>query len=125
MMNAEDKEAVFVDAAKAGLDEAVRALDPVIASRLRLARQSALEASQKKRLTWIMPATGFAAAFVGILAFFLLLQSPEQPTLVSENALQNLSGGVEDLELLASSETIEFYDDLEFYGWLAEENRAG
>ncbi len=114
-----------MDAAKAGLDEAVRALDPVIASRLRLALQSALEASQKKRLTWIMPATGFAAVSVGILAFFLLLQSPEQPTLVSENALQNLSGGVEDLELLASSETIEFYDDLEFYGWLAEENRAG
>ncbi len=129
MMNGEDKEAVFIDAAKADLDEALQSLDPVISSRLRTARHHALEAAEKqgvpRKVPWLLPATGIAAASVGFLALFFLLQSPEQKELASERVLQSASSGMEDLELLASSESIEFYEDLEFYGWLSEQNRAG
>jgi len=129
-MNSEDKEAVFVDTAKANLDEALRSISPATSARLRLARHHALEAvndrgPEKYQVSWMLPAAGFAAVSVGVLALFLLLQSPEQTKLVSESVLQSDSGNMEDLELLASSESIEFYEDLEFYGWLLEQNRAG
>ncbi len=133
-MNREDKETVFIADAKADLDEALRTLDPAIASRLRMARHRALDAAaEKQRVPWLLPAVGFASASLGVLALFFLLQAPEQKQLVSRNTSKgrsesrsgSLAGSVEDLELLASSEAIEFYEDLEFYGWLAEGNRAG
>lgn len=133
-MNSKDKEAIFIAAAKADLDESLRRLDHAISKRLRVARQYALDTAlggkpAKKPLPWLLPVAGMAAASVAALALFFLLQPQKQEALVSQNSPQNLaesvSGGMEDLELLASSEAIEFYDDLEFYGWLAEENRAG
>ncbi|MCI0659204.1 MAG: hypothetical protein L0170_19290, partial [Acidobacteria bacterium] len=58
---------------------------------------------------------GLATASVVILAGLLWLFAP--------NGAGPLPGH-EDFELLTSAEGLEFYEDLEFYGWLADHERA-
>ena len=120
-MNTEEKEVIFVARIKENLDEALLGLDPAISDHLRRSRKNALKASEKTQVRWLLPASGFAAASIGLLALFFLLRSPKPSQIASES----VQGSLEDLELLTGSETIEFYDDLEFYGWLAEQNLAG
>lgn len=114
-MSPDAKENTFISASKAVLDESVRDLGPGVERRLRQARYRALEAKSKP-FRWLLPASGFAAVSVAILAGALWLFQPSRPVPVQ---------GVEDIEILSSGENLELFDDLEFYRWLAEQNPAG
>ena len=113
-MSTEAEEKTFITASKAVLDESARDLDPEMATRLRQARYRAMEAKPKP-FRWLVPASGFVAASVAILAVALWLFQPPRPVPVE---------GVEDLEILSSGENLELFDDLEFYHWLAVQNPA-
>lgn len=114
-MTLEEKDQTFLAAAKEALDQSVRTLDARTLTRLRQARRRALEARPRQvpRLVW---AGGFATISVALLAGALWLYRP-----VSNDTFS----GLEDLELLTSVENLEVYEDLEFYGWLAETGSAG
>lgn len=114
-MSADPKDEAFLAASKALLDESARALDADITARLRRARYRALEAKSRP-FFWLLPAGGLAAASVAVLAVALWIYQPARPAPMQ---------GVEDLEILSSSENLELFDDLEFYGWLAERDRTG
>jgi len=92
-------------------------LDNTIAARLRAARLRAVEAAGKKneRMAWVRPVGGLVTAtlVVGVAAS-LWMANPSVP-----------KHGIEDMEILASVESPEFYQDLEFYLWLEERARAG
>jgi len=117
-MTEKEKDHAFLETAKYLLDEGLEQIDPKIRSRLREGRHQAIQSLQpvKRPIAWMWPAAGIAVACSAVLAFFLFLKDPGSKALVSS---------MDDIELLASSEPIEFYDDLEFYGWLAEHEEAG
>ena len=109
------KDEAFLASGKALLDESVRDLDADVVARLRQARYRALKAKPRP-FFWLLPASGLAAASVAVLAVSLWLYQPARPVPVHS---------VEDIEILTSAENLELFDDLEFYGWLAERDRTG
>ncbi|MFQ5992236.1 MAG: DUF3619 family protein [Nitrospiraceae bacterium] len=108
-MNGNEKEERFINAAKAALDRSTEDLDDGVLRRLRGARHRALE-TPASTAAWAW-ASGLAAASVAVLAVTLWLTQPS-----ATDPLPDLN----DVEVLATAENLEFYDDLEFYSWLAE-----
>ncbi|QJB56135.1 hypothetical protein [Pseudodesulfovibrio sp. zrk46] len=108
-----DKDKQFIENARQVLDDSVRDLDAATLSKLARARNAALdEGLRKKRrrhrlLAWGSPAVGLAAA---VLVGVMLLREPQVHT----------DQFVADLDILAGEESLEFYEEMEFYEWLAE-----
>ncbi len=96
------------------LDKSVEELDATTRSRLGHARREAISGNSHSR-QWAWPMWGFASTSVVVLSTILWFQNPmnSSPPLVPE-----------DLELLANSDSLEFYEDLEFYDWLTEYEQA-
>lgn len=103
----------FEQRAQAMLQESAEQLDGATRSRLTQARHSALEVvkqRQSKPWMWLMPATGAAAA--AVLAVVLVMNPARQQ--VEQAALEP----VDEFEILAAEDSLEFYRDVEFYAWL-------
>ncbi len=99
------------------LDERVGELDDNVIARLRAARLRATEVAARKneRPAWIKPVGGLVTATLVVgVATSLWMANPLMP-----------KHDFEDMEILASAESPEFYQDLEFYLWLEERSRAG
>ena len=114
-MNGEKDKQEFLLFAKKHLDKSVDELDSATLSRLAHSRHRALS-SEPQGIQWAWPAWGLATASVVVLSIILWFQNPmnPEPSLLTE-----------DLELLASSDSLEFYEDLDFYDWLSEDEQAG
>ncbi len=108
----------FEDKAKQALDEQAESTDPEILARLRTARREAVAEiatrSQPAQTRWWgvpAPALAFATLLLVSAAVFFTTGKDHAPL-----------STIEDLELLASNPNLEFYEDLDFYDWLAEED---
>ena len=119
-MNASDQEKHFLEKARNLLNEGVENLDRQTCQCLQNIRIRALRAMEESRsallvpLRWIMVG-GFATATVAAVAlFFWLSTSPEN--LPAKQA--------EDFEIITSQEKIDFYQNLDFYRWLATEENG-
>lgn len=110
-MSEQPQEDRLVASARTALDRSTEALSPEIVARLRQARLQALEARPRRssRLVW---AGGLATAAVAILVMVLWWPSAPGP--------KHHEPSMEDLELLTAPESLDFYEDLEFYRWLAD-----
>jgi len=103
----------FAAKAKSTFDESVERLDGAALSRLNQARHVALknlenaEASANWR-RWV-PAGGVAAI---ALVSVLVLRGPEVDSIPGEAAA--------DFEILLEGESLEMFQDLEFYSWIDE-----
>ena len=111
-----DHESVFVDKVRRTLDDSAENLDAGTLSQLTQARHRALEELESKpsllrRPFWLSLAGLVTATAVVFLAIFLA-RGPSRPEQYS---------AIEDVEILAASENPEFFADMEFYAWLAEE----
>jgi hypothetical protein len=111
-----DNESVFLDRVRRTLDDSVDNLDARTLSQLTQARHRALEKAGSKpavhrRPFWFSLAGLGATAAVVALAIFLA-RYPSGPDRYS---------AIEDVEILAASENPEFFANMEFYAWLAEE----
>ena len=102
--------------AKQSFDESVDRLDAATLSSLNRGRQAALAEIARSSRRWQqwMPATGLAAAV--LLAVFAF-RGPAEVDFVGEPAT--------DIEILLSEESIEMFEDLEFYSWLATQELEG
>ncbi len=114
-MKTPQEEELFLENVNGLLNEGIRNLDRSIQQRLQDARTEALKSDVQERagfftpLRWAMVG-GFAtmvAAAVGLL-FWL----PTSPVLLPAK-------NIEDLEIITSAEHIDFYQNLDFYLWLA------
>lgn len=115
MSNGEQR---FVDAARRSLDARGERLSPAIAAQLREARAMALAGGRRGTQQHWWQAAAIAAAVVLVVALVWFEQPVQSPSLsLAQAPLDN--GG--DLELLLSKDDPEFYRDLEFYYWLAQE----
>ena len=119
-MNQQDREQEFLHTIRTALDESLDHIDGHAQSRLRQARSKALQTRQRK--TWLqafawLPAGSVAAICVVAIASILYLNTSSVSIPVN---------GFNDVDLIASGESLEFFEDMEFYEWLAlEESSAG
>lgn len=116
-MKTEREDREWIDRIKSHLDQQTEQLDAGVLSRLTRARHRALEAGRGSAAGWPwkhwmpLPVAGLAAAATVLLALALTLGTPE----TGSNGTP-----LEDLDLLASADQLELYENLEFYAWLAE-----
>lgn len=112
------EERELAERAKKLLDERVESLDPATATRLRAARREALEALDEPRgIGFRVWAPGLAlAALVLTITFGWRARESDDVALAED---------LEDVEILASGENLDLYEDLEFYDWLDENVAAG
>ena len=101
----------FATQAKKQFDDSVERLDAAALSRLNQGRHAAIEQLQGGRAAtawgrWA-PATGIAAA---ALIAVMLMRGPEMEDMPAES--------VTDFEILLEGESLEMFEDLEFYSWL-------
>ena len=114
-MSENDRENRFLKNVKKTLDDGSRNLDPSHQSKLTQIRYQALESKPKS----IFPNWSYVSALQwGSLACALLIGV----LYFGEPGTTKLEPGLDDLDLLASTDVMELYEDLEFYSWLAEEN---
>ncbi len=115
-MKKQDNETSFLKKVKHSLDQGEEDIPAETLSRLNRIRQEALKIKKKEKtwaVRWIpMPYPALATAAVVLLA--VLLSFPGDREQAPFNPL-------DDLEILASNNKIEFYKELDFYAWLAEE----
>ena len=106
----------LAEQAKETFDRSVDALDAATLSRLNRGRQAALAEAGHRGREWMrwMPATGVAAA---ALLVVLTFQGPGDVDVMSAPAT--------DLEILLSEESIEMFEELEFYSWLETQELEG
>ncbi|MFH1980927.1 MAG: DUF3619 family protein [Pseudomonadota bacterium] len=116
-MKPSEREKAFFEKARAVLDEDADQLDPEIKTRRcreRLAALSVLSSPRRGNSTrikgWAIMVT--VAASVAIIVINLTMAPPVQEP-VAESLLV-------DVDLLSSAGPIEFYEDMDFYRWLAE-----
>ena len=114
-MNDQEKEKQFVANVKKALDLDVQNLDAGTQSTLTRARHRALDAGERRgfdiRQWFTLPVAGWATACLIVLGLSIYM-TPANGTLPP----------LEDIDLLVAEDNLEFYDGLEFYAWLAEEN---
>lgn len=112
--NADD----WTDSIRSTLDEEAADIADRHGDRLAAAHRAALEArasSPASRARWTTMLPIAASIAVVALTVVLLDSSPDRPAPMPETT---------DLELLASDEFELLGDDLEFYAWLAEQDRV-
>ena len=115
-MSEKDREQIFLEQVKKSLDEDCDGLDAKTLAQLARVRHQAVDSVAVKTMPswrWLrVPAAAFLMAsllfFVSTLYFNKSERSPAFTRL-------------EDIELLIAVEPPEFYADLDFYFWLAEE----
>ena len=114
-MNENEEDKRFLKQVKKTLDEGSSRLDPGIQSRLTQIRFKAMESKSSRWFPeWLyQPATQWASVACALLLVVLYFGEPNKT---------QMGPGLEDIDLLASADVLELYEELEFYAWLAEEN---
>jgi hypothetical protein len=111
-----DDENFFLKKVKRSLDKSEEKIPDATLSRLHRIREEVLKTSEKKNtwaLKWIpTPYPALATAALVLLAVLISFPGDREPTPVNP---------LDDLEILASNNKIEFYEELDFYAWLSEE----
>jgi hypothetical protein len=109
---------------KSALDEGVSALDEEVCKRLQQARREAVlvamdrQANHSRVTRWLVPAGGFAVLTLAAVLSFLIGIGPGDKLFPVD---QSSMASSDDLPLLTSPESLELYEELDFYQWLEEE----
>ena len=103
----------FVAGIRRQLDRSCDALDGQTLSRLNRIRHAALERKQARASRLLLPFGGFVTACVLVLSVTLFAPgtAPDPDAVASP---------LEDIEILTTSDSLELYEDYEFYQWLEE-----
>jgi hypothetical protein len=111
-----DSDDAFLRQVRQDLDHSCAALDGQTLSRLNRIRHTALERKAvRRRSPFLLPFGGLVTA--SVLVFSVMLSDRTQDPV--ETAPAAAAEQLEDMELLSASEGLDFYEELEFYQWLA------
>ena len=108
------------------LDESAEGLDVATLSRLNRARQAALAQARPRAMQrWFLPA-GMASACMLLLAVFAWHSygPTGAPSLSEVPFTASASSSAGDIDLVSSDDSLELYQDLEFYAWLDAEDQG-
>jgi hypothetical protein len=116
-MNAKDPEKLFLEKVQGLLNHGTENLGSKTERRLEDIRSQALMDAGEKRSRFLHPRRwvlvgSFAMVTLAAVGLFFWL-GPSTETLPA--------GEIEDLEIIASQERIDFYQNLDFYRWLGSE----
>ena len=113
------------------LDESADGLDAATLSRLNRARQAALAQARPRAVRrWFLPA-GMASACMLLVAVFAWHSygptgasslPPSLSELLPSTASASAAGG--DIDLVSSDDSLELFQDLEFYAWLDAQDQG-
>lgn len=103
----------LVDGVRKRMDQSCNALDGHTLSRLNRIRHAALERKQARASRMLLPFGGFVTASVLVVSVMMF-----GPGRVPET--EAVPSALEDIEILTSSDSLDLYEDYEFYQWLAE-----
>ncbi|MEN8142030.1 MAG: hypothetical protein ABFQ82_00360, partial [Thermodesulfobacteriota bacterium] len=117
MKTQKEREQAFVEDVKKTLQDKGEKLDPEILVKLTAMRSGVVE-NHGYRYAWLwkMARVPAAAFMVGAMGFALVIFASRPPATIQQSLL-----GLEDVEILASVESPDFFAELEFYNWLAEQ----
>ena len=115
-MKEKKTETEFIAHIKEKLEEGVDALDTETLFRLTQARKSALSMKKKGFFRWGQT-IGLSFATLCTAAAVLVFALWYQPS----PTVQPVISGIEDVDILANRDHPEFFSDIDFYIWLAEE----
>jgi len=105
----------FLKRVNKALDQQMESLDGETLSRLNRARQTAIQQRQQvqrsTRLAWL-PVSGLTAA---VLLVSLFMFKSEDIDIIHH-------GDVDEIDIIASSDKLELFEQLDFYMWLLEED---
>jgi len=125
-MSGSSTDDTFLDTVRQALEEDAQDLDREVAARLRTTRRQALSAGRRPtgaRRFWPLRLPGTVAAMTAAAAVILIL------SVSTTDRLSRFPGpgpSPAEVDILASQDSLELYEDLEFYLWLAaERNDAG
>lgn len=116
----------WTDQARRLLDDSAQALDGASLSRLNRVRQAALAARPAQRRAWLWMPAGLATACALLLAVGVWQARVPSPSGIPVQAAasgQAVNAG--DLDLIASGDSLEMMQDLDFYAWLGSEDGDG
>ena len=114
-MKDKEREIRFLNQVRSELDREAEHLDIETTARLRRIRHAALEQLDTARFDWwrLLRLPAIALATGAIIAAVVLTDYRSARLLPDRQT-------VADLEILASDDHMDLFDDLEFYSWLAE-----
>jgi hypothetical protein len=104
----------FLTDIKRQLDREADTLDQSVQQRLRQGRAAALASGEARRGRLWLEAAAFASLLVVAVVLWVGVPEQKQQTLA-----------LDDMELLADSQEPEFYQELDFYYWLEQQNDQG
>lgn len=110
----------LLEATRRLLRENERAIDELSIARLRAVRLRALDAKGNPRRLWQIFGGVAAAGIVAALAGVIWLNARSDLPLPAD-----VEGAGADVELLTSKDNPEFYNDIDFYDFLATQTDAG
>ncbi|HHJ81015.1 MAG TPA: hypothetical protein ENJ65_05230 [Candidatus Tenderia electrophaga] len=115
----------FIKQVRQQLDQQNEALDSETLSRLRQARAHAVETGDRK--SGLKGFAGGAVAFasISVLAVAVWLAVPTSTTQDVPVLAEVQATAFDDLELLAATEALAFFEDIEFYYWLETQDAQG
>ena len=113
-MTTDEPDQRLLHTAKALLDRSAEELDQPTTLCLQRARAHALTA-RPRSIRWIF-AGGLATASVMTLAAILWVSTP--PAIIPLHE-------ADDVEVVTAAEHLEFYDEIDFYQWLADHHGEG
>lgn len=92
------------------LDQTADQMDVKTRARLAAIRKNALAPEKKSPMPWRLPMAGLAGAAAMAMLFFW----------ISYMEVDIKTDNLEVLEMLASEQDMDFFENMEFYAWLAE-----
>lgn len=112
----QEQDQKLADKVTAALDEKLQSTDARTLQGINLARRTALAGQRKKApgRSWWLPLGSATAVACSVLVVVSLLSRPDSGEVVLHDELP--------LELLASQDELEFYEDLDFYLWLERQD---
>jgi hypothetical protein len=114
-------EQAFLEKARNELDQSCERMDGETLSRLNSIRHAALEHGNKSPgKVFLAPFGGLVTACVLVLVVSVFY--PGQPD-IPVQIIPDSGTAIEDLDILTSAESLELFENLEFYQWL-EENES-
>lgn len=113
-----EREQAFIEDVKKTLQEKGEKLDPEILVKLTAMRSGVVESRGYRYAgLWRMARVPAAAFMVGVMAFALIIFADRPPATIQQSFT-----ALEDVEILIDGERPDFFAELDFYNWLAEEN---
>ncbi len=108
----------LIDEIKNRLDESSEQIEPQIRSRLTQMRYQALdllEDKKFKRQSYWLPMSAFATA--GLFSVIIFL---DNPMTAPKDDVATYVALVDDMDILYSSDSLDLYEEVEFYQWLED-----